>query len=61
MPPSLPEPPGSGEPTGTVGIAVLAARFKAGETIRHLAEDYGQELDVIEAAIRCELPAREAA
>ncbi len=47
---------GTGIPT-----AVLAARFKAGETIRHLAEDYGQPFGDIEAAIRCELPAREAA
>jgi len=42
--------------TGT-GIAtnVIAQRYKAGESIEELAEDYGRSRSEIEEAIRCEL------
>ena len=43
---------GTGIPT-----AVLAARFKAGESMRALAKDYACRLQLIEEAIRCEQPA----
>ena len=49
---------GSGIPT-----AVIAERYKAGESIDQLADDYGRErLDIedIEEAIRCELDERAA-
>ncbi|MCG3114616.1 MAG: DUF433 domain-containing protein [Candidatus Manganitrophus sp. SA1] len=40
------------------GIAthVIAERYKAGESIKELAEDYGLSPSQIEEAIRCELP-----
>jgi uncharacterized protein (DUF433 family) len=38
-----------------VPTAVLADRFKAGETMTALAADFGVTVDVIEDAIRCEL------
>ena len=41
---------GTGIPT-----AVIAERYKAGEAIDHLAEDYGRQRLDIEEAIRCEL------
>jgi uncharacterized protein (DUF433 family) len=41
---------GTGIPT-----AVIADRYKAGESIQALAEDYGRPLCDIEEAIRCEL------
>jgi uncharacterized protein (DUF433 family) len=41
---------GSGVPT-----AIVAERYKAGESIDELAEDYGRERLDIEEAIRCEL------
>ncbi len=41
---------GSGIPT-----AVIAERYKAGESIDELADDYGRERLAIEEAIRCEL------
>lgn len=47
---------GSGVPT-----AVLAERFKAGESIESLAADYGLEADAVLEAIRCELNTRQAA
>jgi uncharacterized protein (DUF433 family) len=47
---------GTGIPT-----AVLAERFKAGDTISELADDYGANADAIEDAIRCELDVRHAA
>ncbi len=39
------------------GIAteIVAERYKAGESIRHLARDYGRKEAEIEEAIRCEL------
>lgn len=40
-----------------VPTAVIADRYKAGESINDLAMDYGAERDEIEEAIRCELPA----
>ena len=47
---------GTGIPT-----AVIAERYKAGEAIAELAEDYGRESLEIEEAIRCELiPSRAA-
>lgn len=42
---------GTGIPT-----AVIASRFKAGETIEQLADDYGRNASEIHDAIRCELP-----
>ena len=47
---------GTGIPT-----AVLAERFKAGESVQALAEDYGAEKTAIEEAIRVELDLRIAA
>ena len=47
---------GRGVPT-----AVLADRFKAGDSLTDLAEDYDTSPQVIEEAIRCELSRREAA
>jgi len=42
--------------TGTgIPTAVIADRYKAGESIDELAEDYGQDRFHIEEAIRCEL------
>jgi uncharacterized protein (DUF433 family) len=41
---------GTGIPT-----AVIAERYKAGESIDDLAEDYGRSRTEIEEAIRCEL------
>lgn len=46
---------GSGIPT-----AVIAERYKAGESIDQLADDYGRERLDIEEAIRCELDERAA-
>jgi uncharacterized protein (DUF433 family) len=47
---------GRGVPT-----AVLADRFKAGDPLADLAQDYDTSTQVIEEAIRCELSRREAA
>lgn len=47
---------GSGVPT-----AVLADRFKAGDSLAGLAQDYDTSMQVIEEAIRCELSRREVA
>jgi uncharacterized protein (DUF433 family) len=47
---------GRGVPT-----AVLADRFKAGDSLADLAKDYDTSTQVIEEAIRCELSRREAA
>lgn len=47
---------GRGVPT-----AVLADRFKAGDSLADLAEDYDTSTETIEEAIRCELTRREAA
>ncbi|MGH8194101.1 MAG: DUF433 domain-containing protein [Woeseiaceae bacterium] len=47
---------GRGVPT-----AVLADRFKAGDSLADLAEDYDTSTQNIEEAIRCELTRREAA
>ena len=41
---------GTGIPT-----AIIAERYKAGETIEGLAKDYGRQGEEIEEAIRCEL------
>ena len=38
-----------------IAIEVVAERYKSGESIRDLAEDYGRDSDEIEEAIRCEL------
>lgn len=46
---------GSGIPT-----AIIAERYKAGESIDQLADDYGRERLDIEEAIRCELDERAA-
>jgi len=46
---------GSGIPT-----AIVAERYKAGESIDQLADDYGRERLDIEEAIRCELDERAA-
>ena len=47
---------GKGVPT-----AVLADRFKAGDSLADMAQDYDTSTQVIEEAIRCELSRREAA
>jgi len=47
---------GRGVPT-----AVLADRFKAGDSLADLARDYGTTEEAVEEAIRCELNRREAA
>lgn len=39
-----------------IAIEVVAERYKAGESIKSLADDYGREITEIEEAIRCELP-----
>ena len=46
---------GSGIPT-----AVIAERYKAGESVDQLADDYGRKRLDIEEAIRCELAERAA-
>lgn len=38
-----------------IPTAILAERYKAGDSIDSLAEDYGARRDAIEEAIRCEL------
>jgi uncharacterized protein (DUF433 family) len=38
-----------------IATAVIAERFRAGESLGDLAEDYGRRQDEIEEAIRCEL------
>jgi uncharacterized protein (DUF433 family) len=45
----------------TVPTAVLADRFKAGDSLQNLAGDYGASTEEIEEAIRCELDRRAAA
>jgi uncharacterized protein (DUF433 family) len=47
---------GRGVPT-----AVLADRFKAGDTLKELANDYETSTEEIEEAIRCEFDRRAAA
>ncbi len=44
-----------------VPTAVLADRFKAGDSLRELADDYEVSTETIEEAIRCELDRRQAA
>lgn len=44
-----------------VPTAVLADRFKAGDTLIELAKDYGAKPEAIEEAIRCEFDRRQAA
>lgn len=44
-----------------VPTAVLADRFKAGDSLTDLAEDYGATPEAIEEAIRCEFDRRQAA
>ena len=52
-------------PSATVGsgipTAVIAERYKAGESIADLAEDYGEDPLNIEEAVRCELQPAKAA
>ncbi len=38
-----------------IATAVIAERYKAGESVEELAEDYGRQRLEIEEAIRCEL------
>jgi uncharacterized protein (DUF433 family) len=38
-----------------IAVEVIAERYKAGESIRELAQDYGRDPDEIEEAVRCEL------
>lgn len=40
-----------------IATSILADRYKAGESIQDLVEDYGCDRDLIEEAIRCELVA----
>lgn len=43
--------------TGTgIATAILAERFKAGESVEELAKDYGRTALDIQEALRCELP-----
>jgi len=44
-----------------VPTTVLADRFKAGDSLNDLAEDYGAQPQAIEEAIRCEFDRRQAA
>jgi uncharacterized protein (DUF433 family) len=44
----------------SVPTAVLADRFKAGDTLRDLADDYATSTETIEEAIRCEFDQRAA-
>ena len=44
-----------------VPTAVIADRYKAGESIAALADDYGEEPLNIEEAVRCELQPAKAA
>lgn len=44
-----------------VPTAVIADRYKAGESIADLAEDYGETALNIEEAVRCELQPAKAA
>lgn len=47
--------------TGTgISTAIVAERYKAGEAIEELADDYGLSSLEIEEAIRCELPSQAA-
>lgn len=39
-----------------IATAVLAERFKAGESVEELAQDYGRSVLEIQEALRCELP-----
>lgn len=47
--------------TSHVPTAVIADRFKAGESIAELADDYGEQPEHIQEAIRCELQLPKAA
>jgi uncharacterized protein (DUF433 family) len=50
---------GFGQPVlnGTgVTTVTLASRYRAGESTRALAKDYGVDVSNVEDAIRCELP-----
>lgn len=47
--------------TSRVPTAVIADRFKAGESIAELADDYGEKPEHIQEAIRCELQLPKAA
>ncbi len=47
--------------SSAVPTAVIADRYKAGESIADLAEDYGEEPINIEEAVRCELQPAKAA
>jgi uncharacterized protein (DUF433 family) len=47
--------------SSAVPTAVIADRYKAGESIADLAEDYGEEPLNIEEAVRCELQPAKAA
>ncbi len=38
-----------------IAVEVVAERYKTGESIHDLAQDYGRDPDEIEEAIRCEL------
>lgn len=39
-----------------IPTVILAERYKAGESMEHLAEDYGIDHLQVQEAIRCELP-----
>lgn len=43
-----------------VATAIVAERYKAGESVDELADDYGRQRSEIEEAIRCELQAQAA-
>ncbi|TAJ85498.1 DUF433 domain-containing protein [bacterium] len=44
-----------------IATSIIAERYKAGESVQELAEDYGRQTDEIEEAIRYELQLQEAA
>jgi uncharacterized protein (DUF433 family) len=55
---------GNGRPVlkvSAVPTAVIADRYKAGESIADLADDYGEDPLNIEEAVRCELQPAKAA
>jgi uncharacterized protein (DUF433 family) len=52
---------GDGARDACTTTAVIADRYKAGESIADLAEDYGEDPLNIEEAVRCELQPAKAA
>jgi uncharacterized protein (DUF433 family) len=40
----------------SIPTSIIAERYKAGDSLQDLAEDYDCDLSQIEEAIRCEIP-----